>query len=168
MMRLSTTFNTLKELGVHFVVPQNNEKNKIIESPVSLLSNLASSNEARVRLALIPLFIQHPDYSQHVQEALKHLAPPQQKLLRCYYTAAQLLQKKYRQELEKFLGQQNMLPTLFEEKLKLDNKKSPDFRLHQLAQKQARLSGKPINWYGTYEHAYTRLERHTKARREWQ
>ena len=84
-----------------------------------------------------------------------------------YYTAAQLLQKKYREELEEFFGDQDSLPALFEQNLVPNDEKSPDQCLRQLAEKQAQLSGKSINWYGTYEHAYTRLERHTKARKLW-
>lgn len=159
---------TLAQLNVHFVVGQAEGAKRITKPPHVFLSALASSDEARMRLALIPLFLAHPHYAGYVTQALKPLTPAQRQVLRCYYTAAQLLQQKYRSELMALLGSRSLLPDLFESALGLDVAESLDVRLRQLADRQARLSGRPINWYGTYEHAYARFVHHAKQRKQWQ
>lgn len=168
MIRNSAVIATLEELGVHFFASQTDVGSKTLVSPETLIYNLASSKEARMRLALIPLFLKHPHYAEYVKKTLANLSLSHQDLLRCYYTAAQLLQIKYRAELLELFGQQDYLPVLFDDSLKLDDTESPDTRLHQLARRQAELSGRAINWYGTYKHAYTRLTRHTKWNKQWQ
>jgi len=157
---------TLDQLGVHFVAGQTDGQVETVTPPDALLCGLASSDEARMRLALIPLFLEHPGYAVYVIEALSHLTPAQQQFLRCYYAAARLLQQKYRSQLTAVLGSRAPLPALFEG-LGLDETESPDARLRQLGKRQAQLNGRPINWYGTYEHAYTRLVRQAKRRKKW-
>ena len=159
---------TLDQLGVHFIAGQADTQTKTAESPLALLCGLASSSEARLRLALIPLFLKHPEYALHVEEALPGLGPTAQLFLRCYYTAAQLLQQKHFQTLIELFGELTTLPPLFEITFKLDTTESPDMRLQQLGRKQAKLSGLPLNWYGTYKHAYYRLVQHSKRRLRWQ
>ena len=158
---------TLDSLGVHFIAGQPDLTPEIAESPVALLRGLASSNEARLRLALIPLFLKRPEYALHVENALTGLSPTAQHFLRCYYTAAQILQQKHYQTLTELFDNLAILPSLFEDTLNLDSTESPDARLQQLAREQARLVGKLLNWYGTYEHAYTRLVQHSRRRLQW-
>ncbi|MBK8903939.1 MAG: hypothetical protein IPM53_22345 [Anaerolineaceae bacterium] len=158
---------TLDQLGVHFIAGKPDTHPETAESPVALLRGLASSDEARLRLALIPLFLKRPEYAAHVENALTGLSPTAQHFLRCYYTAAQLLQQKHYQTLTELFGNLAILPSLFEETLNLDSTESPGMRLQQLAKEQARLIGKPLNWYGTYEHAYTRLVQHSRRRMQW-
>ena len=160
--------DSLHTLGVKFLAGQRDGQLESITSPEELLCALASSDEARIRLALIPLLLRYPGYAKYVQEALKRLSSPQQCFLRCYYTAAQLLQQKYQSQLNELFGKKSSLPALFEHNLDLDMSTPPDMCLQQLGKKQAQLSGKTINWYGTYEHAYMRLVRHTRRRRQWQ
>ena len=164
----ATLTTTLDQLGVHFIAGQPDTDPEIAESPADLLRGLASSDEARLRLALIPLFLKRPEYALHVENALIGLSPTAQHFLRCYYTAAQLLQQNHYQALTEFFGNLAILPSLFEDSLNLDSSESPDMRLHQLAKEQAHLTGKPLNWYGTYEHAFKRLVQHTHRRLQWQ
>lgn len=149
----------LDKLGVHFIAGQTERQAAANVSPPVLLRSLASSDEARLRLALIPLFLKRPQYADYVTEAMNQLPPPQQQLLRCYYTAARLLQQKYHSQLTFLMEKRPSLPALFDEMLGITAIESPDARLQQLAKRQAQLSGKPLNWYGTYEHAYRRLAR---------
>ena len=95
---------TLNQLGVHFIAGRADTHPEIAESPVALLRGLASSDEARLRLALIPLFLKRPEYALHVENALTGLSPTAQHFLRCYYTAAQLLQQKHYQTLTELFG----------------------------------------------------------------
>ncbi|HFC12286.1 MAG TPA: hypothetical protein ENJ56_05525 [Anaerolineae bacterium] len=158
---------TLEKIGVHFVAGQANGQDESMPLD-TLLLGLARSDEARMRLALIPVFLKNPDCAAYVTDVLSRLAPSQQNLLRCYYTAAQLLQQKYAAQLALLFGSQEPLPALFADILQLEHGKSADSRLRQLAQRQAQLSGKLLNWYGTYEYAYTRLVRHAEKRMQWQ
>lgn len=168
MSTTATLAYTLEQIGVHFIARPANESVDSILPPDSLLCGLASSDEARMRLSLIPLFLSHPHYAGYVAGALAHLTLDQQQLLRCYYTAAQLLQQKYHAELTELFGDSTPLPALFDETLGIDAVGLDNGRLQQLAQRQAQLSGRSINWYGTYEHAYTRMTRHARVRKEWQ
>ena len=160
--------HTLEQIGVHFVTMPVDEPIESTLPPDTLLCGLASSGEARMRLSLIPLFLSHPQYAGHVMDVLNQLTPDQQQLLSCYYTAARLLQQKYHAELSGLFGDSAPLPALFDEALGVDGVELHNGRLQQLAERQAQLSGKSINWYGTYEHAYTRMTRHERRRREWQ
>lgn len=157
---------TLQHLDVHFVVLDAEHEVAPLDSPKYLISGLASNSEARMRLALIPLFLRHPDYSAYVS-LVKGLTNSQTQALHCFYMAAHLLQQKYRSELVTTFGDFADLPNLFEEELKLGPVDCPDQQLRQLAQRQATLSQKPLNWYGTYEHAYIRLVRHANLQKKW-
>lgn len=159
---------SLERLGVHFIAGQPDLASETAESPVALLRGLARSDESRMRLALIPLFLKRPEYALQVEIALQGLPQKDQHFLRCYYTAAQLLQQKHSQTLTELFGNLAILPSLFEDTLNLDSANTADGRLHQLAEEQARLTGKPLNWYGTYEHAYKRLVQHSRRRLQWQ
>jgi hypothetical protein len=155
---------TLERLGVHFIAGQSDLASEIAESPVALLRGLASSDESRMRLALIPLFLRRPECALHVEAALSGLPHQAQHFLRCYYTAAQLLQQKYYQTLVELFGNLAILPALFKDALNWAVTGSPDGRLQQLGQVQAHLTGKPLN----YKHAYTRLVQHSRRRLQWQ
>lgn len=168
MTKNATLTAALDQLGVHFIAGQPDTQPETAESPLDLLRGLTSSNEARLRLALIPLFLKRPEYALHVKNALPTLSPTAQHFLRCYYTAAQLLQQKHYQTLTKLFGNLTIMPPLFDRTFNLDSTESPDMRLQQLAKQQARLIGKPLNWYGTYEHAYNRLVQHSRRRLKWQ
>lgn len=159
---------TLEQLDVHFVVAPRDKGVEATASPVALLAGLATSEEARMRLALIPLFLRRPQYAAYVTETLRHLTVAQQDLLRCYYTAAQLLQQIHHRELTALYRKSAWLPDMFEDVLNLICEESADVRLQQLADQQSELTGRQLNWYGTYQHAYTRLVRHEKQRQKWQ
>ena len=130
-------------------------------APANLIAVLAQSENARVRLSLIPLFLRHPEFSAEAEKADRSL-PPQsgQNVLRFYYTAAVFLQMKYQERLHKIFGRQNQLPDLFSSRLGISLEKDPNQNLLQLAKRHQILSGHTINWLGTYEHAAERLIKH--------
>ena len=121
--------------------------------PDKLLAALAGSPEARLRLALIPLLLARPKFSLAVLTALPHTPPDAAITLRCYYTAAYWLQQKYQARLTAALGITPPLPDLFLAELGLSTYTDPDTALHALAARQQILSGRVLNWFGTYEHA---------------
>jgi hypothetical protein len=130
-------------------------------TPASLMASLAQSENARVRLSLIPVFLRHPEFASEVESADKSLSPQTNQLvLRFYYTAAFLLQRKYRERLTRIFGKQPQLPDIFSTKLGISLDKNPEQALLQLSKRHQALSGQFINWLETYEHAAERLIKH--------
>jgi len=113
--------------------------------PVHLIAALAESQEARLQLSLIPLFLRHPEFFFHASAAAKKLSPAPQLILQCFYSAAVWLEKKYLLKKE--------LPDLFSKELGLTPTTDPDENLRALAKRHQELSGSCVNWLGTYEHA---------------
>ena len=123
-------------------------------TPANFIALLAESENARVRLSLIPLFLRHPELSDEVEKADKLISTQaKQTTLRFFYTAALLLQKKYRERIHEIFGEQSSLPDLFSVQSGISLDAPPDQALAQLAQRHRILSGRFINWTGTYEHA---------------
>lgn len=156
----------LVALGIPFVTGGNYATPAKLR-PSALLVGLALSEEARLRLALIPLLLKRPDFSSFASTAAAILAQPVRINFQCYYTAAQLLQRKFLTRLQQLLGQQPALPDLFSAELALQSYKYVDEGLHALAQRQAQLSGEWINWLGTYEHAAQRFMIHLEKQKRW-
>ena len=97
--------NALYALGVRFVMDGTNAEESLHKEPTRLIAALAESNEARLRLSLIPLFLEYPEFAAHVRAAARGLSAPARVTLRCYYSAAVWLQRKYRLRLDALLGQ---------------------------------------------------------------
>lgn len=136
--------------------------------PAALIAALATNGEARLRLALIPLLLRHPEFAAIVSQVAAQLLASAQLVLKCYYTAAQLLQQKYRQRLYALFGDSPTLPDLFTAELRLPGFTDPDHGLQQLAERHRQLSGRTINWLGTYEHGAQRLLIHCERKALWQ
>ena len=160
----------LNALGVYFlhggdeVRPENDTE----IDPKLLLTGLTTSNEARMRLALIPLLLQRPDYAESVTLVLPHLSEEASITIRCYYTAAVFLQKEYYARLEKLVSHGQELPDLFSQELGLSvDDYDPQKTLKGLANCHAKLSGLAINWLGTYHHAVQQYLRFVEHRQLW-
>ncbi len=153
--------DALNSLGVHFLLGGTGSENTTIESH-QLIRALAKSEESRVRLALIPLFLQRPEYGEVARAVDSELSITAQLYLRCYYTAAHLLQQKYQAQLGVYLGSQKELCDHFSDSLELSLNGSVQRGLEALAQRHADLSKRRINWLGTYEHAAERTLKRLK------
>jgi hypothetical protein len=125
--------------------------------PAKLLAGLAMSDEARLRLALIPLLLMHPELGSAARAAGQDIPPKARIVLECYYTAAVYLQQKYAEKLAAAHGLRGRLTHLFSRELGIQVGDDPGANLAALAQRQALLSGDAINWAGTYEHAIRAL-----------
>jgi hypothetical protein len=146
--------DALHALGIRFIFYGDRANGDPHAQPVRLLAGLASSNEARLRLALIPLFLEHPEFAVHAVAAAKSLAQRARLTLQCYYTAALWLQRENRFRLETLLGKQPPLPDLFSSDLGLASMQGdPALALQNLAIRHQALSGEKANWLGTYRHA---------------
>jgi len=105
-----------------------------------------------VRLALIPLLLARPDYAAFLPDALPGLSAAAHVVLRCYATAAAILQALYAIRLHALFGALPRLRDWFTAELDLSLTGSPDEQLARLAARQRQLSGRSLNWVGTYRH----------------
>lgn len=136
-------------------------------TPAEIMEGLAQSPEARVRSALIPLLLRHPEFSDAARLAAAHLPPPSRHTLELFYTAAVLHQRKRGERLRRLLGSQPTLPDLFGRLLGIELSDGAEESLRRLAQRHAELSGLELNWIATYEHATERLIKHFENRERW-
>lgn len=137
--------NALHVLGVNFIRGGADTDVSLSNHPSRLIAALAQSNEARLRLSLIPLFLEQPEYASRVRAVSKKLDPSAQLTLKCYYSAAVWLSKKYQLNIS--------LPDYFSKELNLTPIDDPDKNLRALANRHAELSGSYVNWLATYQHA---------------
>lgn len=137
--------NALHVLGVRFIMGGNNQDQSLHERPAELIAALAKSEEARLRLSLIPLFLQHPEFSSLVRSVAESLDPAPKLFLQCYYSAAIWIAKQNKLKI--------LLPDYFSKELNILPTEDPELNLRILAERQRELSGSWTNWLGTYHHA---------------
>jgi hypothetical protein len=138
--------HALHVLGIRFVLGGQSTSESLHEKPARLIAALAESGEARLRLSLIPLFLEYPEFAIHAKTVARDLAPSARLTLQCYYSAAVWLASKH-------LPHQKSLPDLFSKELGLTPTANPEENLYALAKRHQELSGAQVNWLGTYQHA---------------
>ena len=136
-------------------------------TPVELLAALAQAREARLRSAIVPMLLRHPEFAPHARTAATRLLGLPRVTLQCFYTAALLLQRKYVARLKQLLGVQPSLPDWFSAGLGISLSEDETPLLGELSERHAALTGLPINWAGTYEHAAERLIKRLENQARW-
>jgi hypothetical protein len=152
--------------GVPFLTGGVQSAQALALTPAELLLGLARDQDARVRLAVIPLLLVHPEYAVSALDVANQLDAEALRMFQFYYTAAYWLQRKYAERLTSLLGKTARLPELFSSTLDLSNSE-PDAALAALGRRHQDSSGEPINWHGTYEHAAQRLLKQLTLERAW-
>ena len=147
----------LNRLGLHFVVGSLPEREERALAPGELIAGLVNQSDARLRLALIALFLYEPHIARAVPEALRALSAYGKTQLKLFYSAARMLQFLYAPRLRPFIGDWYDLPDLFAADLGLSQTKNEAYQLKELSQLHQQLSGIQANWLGTYQHAAQRL-----------
>ncbi len=137
--------DALRALGVNFIFGGRSQDSVLHKQPARLIAALAQSEESRLRLSLIPLFLEHPEFSIHVRAIARKLDPSARLTLQCYYSAAVWLAQKSQRDIS--------LSDHFSEELQLYPTDDPDENLRALAKRHRELSGTRVNWLGTYQHA---------------
>jgi hypothetical protein len=158
---------TLAALDVPFIAGASGQRMAAPPQPAVLLASLAASDEARLRLALIPLLLRRPELAHHADAALRLMAPQARTCCKCYYTAALLLQEIHRERLKTLVGRLDMLPDLFSGELEVPWRTDPSDALRILARRQRDLTGRSINWLGTYEHGANQLLQALERWQQW-
>jgi hypothetical protein len=143
----------LAVLGVKFMFVNEGVPNELYKQPKVLIQALAESNEARLRLSLIPLFLEHPEFSVYTPSIAQMLNPTSRLTLVCYYSAAVYLQQILLSHPNIRNAKKPILPKLFSHELDLFDENDPEKCLQLIGERQKELSGKNINWLGSYYHA---------------
>ena len=144
----------LHVLAVDFILDGTTDSQRLQDHPEWLITALAESPEARLRLSLIPLFLEHPEFSRYARKAAQGSNEAGRVTLHCYYTAAVLLQRMHGSRLEGLIGLRQVLPDVFSKPLGLRLTSDVEGGLSALAGQHQRLSGLKVNWLGTYQHAF--------------
>ncbi|MGB0383287.1 MAG: hypothetical protein ACPGWR_00560 [Ardenticatenaceae bacterium] len=161
----------LNQLEVHFL---SGEARQATLSPAQLIAGLAMQANTRMRLALIPLLLSHPNFAPDAKDAASALSGTVALNLKLFYTAAMLLQHRYNEQLDKLLGKREPLPDWFSQELGIsltdfaDGQASLwDKRLKELGERHKVLLGVKANWAGTYHHGAKRLIKRLRCEIEW-
>jgi hypothetical protein len=144
----------LRELGICFLAPSDAEAGELSNLPATeLIARLVVHSDARLHLALVPLFILHPEWAAHVHSAVKRLDEPARSELQARYTAAVYLQRLWRTRLGFYLGDFALLPDLYSSVLRLPpaDERFGKTGLHALAAWHASRSSEPFNWLASYK-----------------
>lgn len=88
-------------------------------SDVELIMALAQSDDPRLRLALIPLFLAQPVLASLVPSIVARMTPPDALTLKQRYTVAACLQRFWRTRLSEVIAGQSSLPDWFGAELDL-------------------------------------------------
>jgi hypothetical protein len=153
---ISTTdelVGALDALDVPFLMGGVQNETALTLSPATLFAGLAQAPEARVRSAIIPLLLRHPEFAPVLQLVASTLQGQAQYTLELFYTAAMLLQRKYEARLTRLFGAQPMLPDWFSKELEIDLDEDLEKVLAGLSARHAELRGLQLDWTVTYEHA---------------
>lgn len=139
--------NALRALDIIFLMGRGKGGDASLhKQPARLIAALAGSDDARLRLSLIPLFLEHPEFAAHVRDVAQKLPPAPRLTLQCYYSAAVWFSHVYR-------AQGTVLPDHFSDELSLCPSEDPEENLRDLAKRHEELSSARVNWLGTYQHA---------------
>lgn len=157
----------LNRLGLHFVVGSLPEREERALAPGELIAGLVNQSDARLRLALIALFLYQPHIAGAVPEALKALSAYGKTQLKLFYSAARLLQFMYCSELQSLISDWCELPDFYSVNLGLSQANGQEYPLQELAQMHRRLNGIQANWLGIYHHAAQRLITRLKKEASW-
>jgi hypothetical protein len=105
---------TMTQLDIHYLRTLTSAEPLLLE-PDTLIAALTQHDSPRVREALIPLFLRHPEFARYVPDLVTVLSPAAGMTLRHLYTAAVYLQRLWWGKLEMYLGEIYPLPNYFGE-----------------------------------------------------
>ena len=137
-------------------------------STEKLISELIQQPNTRVRNALIPLLLAHPEYSQFMPDVTHKLRGELLVTLKYLYTAAVYLQQRYLLQLKIFYTDSYInLPDLFSGDILPESGLLPTEKLTRLGMKYQAQTGRTINWSGTFDQAARHLLRQIDLEKQW-
>ncbi len=162
-----TLVAALHRYGVDYLSPSDARLDQTIDDE-TLIASLASHSEARLRQALIALFLLQPQLAPIVPNLQTELVPHAAQELSAYYSAAMYLQRMWRTRLGHYLEAVNELPDHFSAELSLPHPQEEHGKvgLHALADWHARFSPYRFNHLSAYEGVAELLFQSLKLRRK--
>lgn len=157
----------LTALGLYFVVGEAEPSLPTRLTPAEFIAGLVQQSDARLRMALIALFLYRPDLETAVSPALAKLSANMQTQLKIYYPASVLLQRIHESRLKQLAPLWQRLPDYFSDSFGLNETDPPILRLQGLSRQHREISGIVANWFGTYQHAANRLLMRLKKEATW-
>ena len=116
--KIQTLVAALRERGIDYLTPTDAESDRPIDAKI-LIACLAGHADARLRQALIALFLLEPRLAKHVPLLRRKLNQKAARELMAFYMAAVYLQRMWTIRLGRYLGPFAKLPTLFKKELRL-------------------------------------------------
>lgn len=103
---------TLTQYDVHYLRTSSKVEPLSLD-PANLIAAIVQHPSPRLREALIPLFLRHPEIATHVPDLVENLPSVASQRLSHLYTAAVYLQRLWQGKLEMYLGHNPLLPDYF-------------------------------------------------------
>lgn len=159
--------NALVQHDIHFLADYETEGHTTeVYSSSEILAALASQKDARLRLALIPVFLSSQELASYITDALEVSGDSTKVTLKVYYTAAFLLSKIYADEFNAVGKDTQHLGDRFSKELALSGATDEE-RLKEVAALYEKATGLKANWTGTFHYAATRVIRRSMKELAW-
>lgn len=147
-----TLVAALRERGVDYLTPADAKADRSMDEK-TLITHLAGHPDARLRQALIGLFLLNPHLAKYAPLLRSKLPQPAAIELTAFYMAAVYLQQMWLFRFNRYLGSFEKLPTLFKEELCLPdpNEEYGKVGLIALAEWHQSFSGHRFNHLSEYQ-----------------
>lgn len=109
----------LREQGIQYLAPSDAKATEAVATNDALIAALLEQTDSRLKLAVIPLLIRHPELANSVTALVNQLDGQLATELRTLYTAAVYLQRLWKTRLSFYLDSTPLLPDLFSQQLGL-------------------------------------------------
>ena len=143
----------LRVLGICYLASgEIKQEARVSLAPQVLIKRIAENSDPRLRLALIALFIRHPQHSALVSDLVAQLNEPARTELKTFYMAAVYLQRYWMPRLELYMKNFPLLPDLYSSELSLPQPEDRHGKngLYALADWHASRSPYHFNWRASY------------------
>lgn len=109
----------LRDRGISYLAPGDAVAGEAPDSDEKLLCALLHQEDSRLRLAIVPLLLRHPEISASVPDLAVSLDEATLLELQTLYMAAVYLQRNWRSRLSIYLDEITLLPDLFSQQMGL-------------------------------------------------
>ena len=109
----------LRDRGISYLAPSDPVASEVLETHEQLLCALLHQDDSRLRLAIVPLLLRHPEIAGSVPDLAARLDEVASLDLQTLYMAAVYLQRNWRSRLSIYLDDMTLLPDLFSHQMGL-------------------------------------------------
>jgi hypothetical protein len=158
----------LQRLGIRYISRKESFQARSVRPPRRLLADLVGQPSSRVRMAIIPLLLAKPQFSDAVPAVIKDISDDEAFLMKILYTAAMYLQQIYAEQQARYLDPgDRFLADRYSAELGLPEGLDARAALHALGQLHKTATALNINWAGTYENAVQKWLRQMALEEKW-